>query len=178
MVALMGHNNCKYHEHNRVNREPAPTAFAWLQLGHDAEDVELSDATERVNLRYAEDDGFAYFGTMCLVDATFAFDGDAFELVDCRETVNPGHEENVAFTCEVPAPGEVKIVVWKTDGGTFGNLDHELMKTEFAILTETPGDYPVSGLAFYGLALDIGGGCTVPVPAAHLAVSENVWRAQ
>jgi hypothetical protein len=154
-------------------------AFAWLQLGKDVEDVELGDATERVNLRYQEDAGYFGYARTCYVSGTFAFDAAAFELVDCRNTTNPGFEPNVDFDCVVLSPGLVRIDVWKTDGGHFASDDHELMKTEFAILTETPGDYPAPGVEIDGLSNGTkSGACAIQQAGNYMRQSTSIWRAQ
>jgi hypothetical protein len=149
--------------------------FAVLQLGHDVEDVELGDATERVNLRYYEEDGYLYQGRTCSVSGTFTYDPIAFELVDCRETTNPGFEPNVDFVCTVLEPGLLQIDVWKTDGGAFSAPDHELMKTEFAILTETPGDYPALGVSGNGRFIN-SHGCGILTN--RVGFETSIWRAQ
>jgi hypothetical protein len=166
--------NCREHQNNQ--RKPADVGVAVLQLGHDVEDVELSDPTERINLRYYEELDYIYQGRTCSVSGTFSYDPIAFELVDCRNTTNAGYEPNVDFACTVLEPGLLQIDVWKTDGGAFASDDHELMKTEFAILTETPGDYLAVGVSGNGRFINSQGGCGNLTN--RLGFETSIWRAQ
>lgn len=166
----LGHDTCQRHSHGNDNGYNAV-----LQLGKDVEDVELSDSTERINLRYFEEAGYTYAGRTCAVWGVFAYDPAMYELVDCRETVNAGYEENVDFLCTVVAPGRLEIQVWKTDGGAFRPEDHELMKTEFAILTTEPGDHLAPGISGNGRRYTTNG-CGILTNAVGFETS--IWRAQ